>query len=259
MLAITYQFKFSYCFTPSPSLLGFAVLVNNYLVLLEGKNPASTIWSHLSLCSCWPALFTAPRQEPCAPAHHLWSTSPATHPSCQGLLPSARAPSRPSRFYEVPDEPDSIKVAWKATPQQMRGDRELREEQGDTAGLLLHMAKGVELPVSKRYREERERIWRIETLRKLFPPCHWNGKLEANPWVLLGSSVIKCFAYTSSRAHLGENHLAGGWGMPTGPSRRLCPKQLQEWAPSAGGNKDSAKCGELQVSATTCKSPTCGP
>lgn len=44
------------------------------------------------------------------------------------------------------------------------------------------------------------------------------------------------------------------------PRREIrAQKQLQEWAPSAGGNKDSAKCGELQVSATTCKSPTCGP
>lgn len=48
-------------------------------------------------------------------------------------------------------------------------------------------------------------------------------------------------------------------GCPPTLPRNPCPKQLQEWAPSAGGNKDSAKCGELQVSATTCKSPTCVP
>lgn len=42
---------------------------------------------------------------------------------------------------------------------------------------------------------------------------------------------------------------------PGGP----CPKQLQEWAPSASLPDHSAKCGALQVSATTCKSPTCGP
>lgn len=47
-----------------------------------------------------------------------------------------------------------------------------------------------------------------------------------------------------------------GWHRPAGGP---CSNQLRQWAPSAGGNKDSAKCGELQVSATTCKSPTCGP
>lgn len=194
-------------------------------------------------------------------------TSPGTHPSPQGL-PSARAPSRPPRFYGVPDEHDSINVAREATPEQMRGDKELREEQGDTGrsswagghgrtaaargkvGLSCLCLRGD----GEGYREER--ICRNGILRKLFPPYHWKDKLEAKPWVLLGYSVTKCFVYTSPRAHI---TLLGLGGCPQAPPGDLCPKQLQEWAPSAGGNKDSAKCGGLQVSATTCKSPTCGP
>lgn len=177
----------------------------------------------------------------------ITSRAPSHTSSGQGLQ-SARAPSHPPRSYEDPDEHNSINITWEATPVQMRGDKELSEEDIE---LLLHMGLSCLCP---RGDGEREKIWRTETLRKLFPPCHWKDKLEAKPWVLLGYSVIKCFACTWQSITLLE---AGG--CPWAPPADLCPKQLQEWAPSAGGNKDSAKCGELQVSATTCKSPTCGP
>lgn len=82
--------------------------------------------------------------------------------------------------------------------------------------------------------------------------------------VILSSGVLSICStvvpITSKR--LMEELAAPCWGHAGHPLTLpggLCPKQLQEWAPSAGGNKDSAKCGELQVSATTCKSPTCGP
>lgn len=69
---------------------------------------------------------SAPAEEP---AHGLrcTGTAPAPRPACQPGLPSAGAPSWPSRFYEVPDERDSINVAWKATTPQMKGDKELRQ------------------------------------------------------------------------------------------------------------------------------------
>lgn len=152
----------------------------------------------------------------------------------------------------------------------MRGDKELRQEQGDTARSSRAGGRGRTVPargkvglscLCPRGDGERERERESEEVRLLESTSHPAGKANWRQkfdfyWVTLSSSALP----THHPKYTWQNiTLLGAGGCPWAPPGHPCPKQLQEWAPSAGGNKDSAKCGELQVSATTCKSPTCGP
>lgn len=142
------------------------------------------------------------------------SRAPSHISSGQGLQ-SARTPSHPPRSYEDPDEHNSINITWEATPVQMRGDKELREE--DTE-LLLHMGLSCLCP---RGDGEREKFWRTETLRKLFPPCRWKGKLEAKPWVhwvILSSSAFPACHPGS----IWQNITLLGAGDAHGPHQQIC-------------------------------------
>ena len=92
----------------------------------------------------------------------------------------------------------------------MKGDKELRQQQGGTAE--GRRARGHGRPVTARGKTGliclhlggamgrdvggRKRVWRSETFRNLFPPRRWKGKSEANACFLLGYSVVKCFVYT---------------------------------------------------------------
>lgn len=199
---------------------------------------------------------------------HLPGLRPGRHAFIKSLMSMIQltSPEKPlHRKWKVTRSWDSSRGGT-AEGRPARGYGRPVTARGKIGLICLHLGGGGG-GVTRRDAEGRKRVWSSETFRKLFPPRRWKGKSEANACFLSRYSVVKCFVYTWHRGAAHQQMPDGAISctllearrMPLTPPGDPCPKQLQEWAPSAGGNKDSAKCGKLQVSAETCKSPTCGP